>query len=124
MTTERRSYRVEPYELEALSHASVDVLAGIAAHAQTEGDVSPDVAMVEERVVLEDEPDPTAIRRNRGEVVTAEEDAPQVGALQSGDDPQQRALPGAARPEHGHGLTGADLERDAIESLACPRIRR
>ena len=77
--------------------------------------------MVEERVVLEDEPDPTAIRRNRGEVVTVQEDAPQVGALQSGDDPQ-RALPGAARPEHGHGLTGADLERDAIESLFVSEV--
>ncbi len=112
----------EPDELEALAHASFDVAARITAHAETEGDVAPDVAMLEERVVLEDEPDPAAMRRHGGEVVALEEHAARVGAEQPCDDPQERALPGAARPEHGHGLAGGDLERDAVEGLRVAEV--
>ena len=63
---------------------------------------------MEEGVILEDEPDPTTMRRNRGDVVAVEPDAPCVRPLQARDDPKERALPGAAGPEHGDHLAVAD----------------
>ena len=71
--------------------------------------------MVEERVILEHEPDPAAVRRNAGEVAAVEHDAPGVGPLEAGDHAEQRALPRAARSQHGDDLALGDVERHAVE---------
>ena len=55
----------EPDEVEAITGTPLDLLAGIAPHAQAEPNVPPDVAMVEERVILEHEPDSATMGRNR-----------------------------------------------------------
>ncbi len=74
-----------------------------------------DVAVMEQRVILEDEPDPAAVRRDRRDVLAVEQDTPCVGSLQARDRAEERALPGAARAEHGDDLAARDVERDAVE---------
>jgi hypothetical protein len=96
-------------------HAAVDRAARVAAHAQAERDVPADVAVVEERVVLEHEPDAAAVGRDGREVDAVQEHPARVGSLETGDHPEQRALPRSTRPEHGDDLAVPDLERDAGE---------
>ena len=80
--------------------------------------------MREERAVLVHEPDPAAVRRHAREIAAVEEDAARVRPLQAGDDPQERALAAAARPEHGDELAVRHLEVDPVErGLAVERDR-
>ena len=78
----------EPDELEEVSRARRDRVVRVTAHAQAERDVPEHVAVREERMILEDEPDPPAMRRRPGEVDSVQEDAPCVGQLEAGDHPQ------------------------------------
>ena len=66
-------------------------------------------------MVLEDEPDPAAVRRNAREVDAVEEDATGDRALEPRDHAEQRALARSARPEDGDDLALADFEADAVE---------
>ena len=68
--------------------------------------------MREEGAVLVHEPDPAPVRRRSRQVAAAEEDAARVRPLQAGDDPQERALAAAARPQHGDPLALRHLEVD------------
>ncbi len=106
----------EPDELEELGRACGDRVVRVAAHAQAECDVPEHVAVREEGVVLEDEPDAPAIRRRPSEVDSVQQHAPCVGHVQAGDHPQQRRLAGAARPQHGDDLSVGDAERRTVEN--------
>src|SRR5919204_4259233 len=102
-------------ELEHVCDAAFDLLRPHAAHAQPEGDVPGDVAMVEERMILEDEPDASPVRRHRGEIVSGDDDASRVERMQPGNRAQKRRLPRSALAQHGDDLTGRDLDRDVVE---------
>ena len=58
----------EPDELQELARPRGDSLGRVSAHPQPERDVPEDVAVREERVILEDEPDASPMRRHSGEV--------------------------------------------------------
>ena len=66
--------------------------------------------MLEGRVVLEDEADVAALGSEPGRVLTREPDLARVGSLETGDDPQQGRLPGAARAEQCGERAVGDLE--------------
>src|SRR5262249_26460987 len=69
----------------------------------------------ERGVVLEHEADAAILRARVGDVLLGDlHDAP-VGLLEAGDDPQERRLARAARPEQRGQRALGDLERDAVE---------
>ena len=73
--------------------ASADRRPVVAAHAQTERDVAGHVEVGEQLLVLEHEADAAQVSGSVGDIVTVDEHRTRVGLEQSGDDPQQRALP-------------------------------
>ena len=93
---------------------------------QAEGDVPDDVAVGEQRVVLEHEPEVAAVRRDAGEIDAVAHDPARGERLQPGDGPQQRALAAPARPEHAHDLAVADGQVDAVDGARTVRgaVRR
>ena len=84
---------------------------------EPEGDVALHRQVREERVVLEDHPDPPPLRRHERrrarQLGPADGDRAGVGALEAGDQPQQRGLAAAGRPQHRDQLAARDLEVDA-----------
>ena len=71
------------------------------------GDVVEHGHVREQRVVLEDRVDVALERRPPRDVDAAELDAPAVGQLEAGDQPQRRRLARAGRPEHREELARA-----------------
>ena len=71
--------------------------------------------MLERGVVLEDEPDVALLRRQRGRVLPGEQDLTRVRPFETGDDPQERRLARAARPEERGQRAALDLERHVVE---------
>src|SRR5206468_658836 len=74
--------------------------------------------------MLEDEADPAVLEGPVGRVLAVEQDAPAVGRLEAGDDPEERRLAGPGRPEQRQEVPGRHLERriphgdDLAERLA------
>ena len=64
---------LEPDEFEQLAHPAIDLMPSGSMHAQTEGDVARYVHVVKQHVLLEDEPDPSAMRWHRREILTVED---------------------------------------------------
>ena len=122
--TDRRSKPGEADELEQLACALAIARGIVAAHAQAEADVLRHVAMREERVILEDEADAAAMRRNACEILPVEQDPSLVGHLEPGDDAQERRLARAARPEHRDDLAARDLERRVVERRVSVELDR
>src|SRR5581483_2260119 len=52
----------------------------------------------------------------RCEVVAGDDDPPAIGAVETGDDVQQRALAGPARAHHGNELPGRHAERHVAQA--------
>ena len=50
-------------------------------------------------------------------------DAPRVGHVDAGEDPEQRALAAAVRPDHAEELARLDGERDVLQRVV-PLVRR
>ena len=94
-----------------------------ARHPQPEPDVGGHVEMGEQLLVLEHQPDPAAVGRDRREVAAVPRDATAVGLMQPGDDAQQRRLARATGPEHGDDLSGRRREVDRVEHGAIRRTR-
>ena len=92
----------------------VDALPRPAGDARAEGDVLAHREVREEGVALEDRVDLAAVRRQRGDVLAVQEDAPGVGRLEAGQHAQQRRLAAAARPEQREELALLDPERDGV----------
>ena len=80
-------------------------------HLQAKADIVGDRHVAEQRVVLEDEADIALLHALLRRVVVAEEDGALGRPLQPGDQPQQRRLAGAGRPEQRDQLARADVER-------------
>ena len=105
----------EADEVEQLADAPRRRSGVVAAYAQTEAHVLRHVAMREERVILKDETDAAPMRRNAGEILPVQHDPSLVRHLEPGDDPQERRLPRAARPQHGDGLAARDVQGRVFE---------
>ena len=88
---------------------------------EPERDVPDDVAVGEERVVLEHEPDVAAVGRDAGEIDAVTQHPARSERLQPGDGPQQGALAAPARPEHAHDLAVADGQVDAVDRARAVR---
>ena len=80
--------------------------------ARPEGDVRRHRQMREQRVVLKDRVDRAAVGRRAGHVPAADPDLAARGLHEAGDDPQQRRLAAAARPQQRHELAFGDIDRD------------
>src|SRR5678815_2998682 len=116
----RRQAVLEALELdqrEQLAHARVDLGLGALADAQRERDVLVDVEVAKQRVVLEHQADVALARRLRREVHAVEQRAAAVGALEAGQDAQQRGLARPRRAEQGDQPAARDLERDLVERI-------
>ena len=87
--------------------------------AQRVADVGGDVHVREERVVLEDHPDPPALGGDRAagplDLLAADLDRARVGALEAGDQPQRRRLAAAAGAEQGADRPLGDVEVEAVD---------
>ena len=75
----RRSSPTRPDQLQKLSGARCYRLRRVAAHPESERDVAEDVAVRKERVVLEDEADPTPVRWDIREILSVEQDSTPIG---------------------------------------------
>jgi hypothetical protein len=91
---------------------------------QTEGHVGPDREVREQRVVLEDHPNPPPLGSHEaagpGHHLVADDHAARVGPLEAGDGPEQRRLAAARGSEHGHQLAALDLEAHLADGLKRP----
>ena len=84
-------------------------------HAQPEGDVAEDVAVGEQRVILEHQAEAAFVGRHLLEIDTVPRDVPGGVGFQSGDRPEQGALAATARPEDAHDLPVGDDEIEAVD---------
>ena len=89
-------------------------------HLQAEGHVARHRAVGEERVVLEDGVDGTAMRRDGGHVAAGDEDAARFGRLEAGQQAQQRGLAAARRAQKRQELAGSHVERHAVHGDHVP----
>ena len=103
------------HQVKQLVHALTDLGPRPFPHLEPEGDVLANGHVLERGVVLEDEADVPLLRRERRRVLAREEDFAGVGRLEPRDDPQQRRLPGATRPEQRRQRPALDLERDVVD---------
>ena len=71
--------------------------------------------MRKQRVVLEDHADVALPRRNGGDVVLADTHGAGARAEQAGDDPQDRRLAAAARPQDRGDRSRGHLEADVLD---------
>ena len=84
-------------------------------HAQAEGDVLEHRHVAEQRVMLEHEADMALAGAARERILAVEGDLAGIRPVEAGDDPQQRGLAGARRPEQRQQLAVADLQIDIVE---------
>jgi len=78
-------------------------------------DVAGDGEVGKQRVGLEHDAVVALARRQPGDVAPGHAHGPEVLTLETRDDPQQRRLAAAARPEEADELAVADLERHPLE---------
>src|SRR4029079_10739688 len=108
----------KPLELDELQqsvHAVRDLRLRPLPDLQAERDVVVDGQGLKGRVVLEDEADAAVLRWATRHVDTVDHDAPGVGALEPGDDPQQGRLAAAAGAEERGERALGHLHRDVVE---------
>src|SRR5205807_3366359 len=85
----------QPDQIHELFALAAAFLAADAADSQAERDVLRGGNVLEDRVVLKDEPDPALLRRQIRHVPTHQLDASLIGGGQAGDHTQDRALAAA-----------------------------
>ena len=78
--------------------------------------------MLEESVVLEDEPDATALRGQRRRVVVVEKNSSLSRNFKACDDAQQGRLAGSGRPEQRNELAVFDGETGAAQSTGPAEV--
>ena len=119
----RRIARFEAFELHELQQAAdfwrISSREGRSRRVRTqpEGHVLHHGHVAEQGVVLKDEADAALAHAGVGHaaVVEANFAAPGVSRFQPGDDPQQRRLSGAGRPQQGDKLARGDLQAHLIQ---------
>ena len=94
------------------SRARLDVGAGESLHPQPERHVPLHVAVGEQSVVLEHEPEAATVRRHASEVVPVPRDPAAGVGLEAGDGAEQRALAAPTGPEDAHDLAVGHVEVD------------
>ena len=99
-------------QLQQLGDARADLVAALAPVDEPVGDVVEDGEVGKQRVRLEHDAVVALDRRQPGDVLAALHDRAGVLRLEPGDDPQQRGLAAARRPEKRHQLAAVDGERD------------
>ena len=108
---------LELHQLQQLVGPRPDLAAREPPDFQAEGDVLADGHVPEQGIMLEDEAHAPALHGLVGRVLSEELHMPRVGLLQPGDDPQDRALARAGRPQQRHELARGHHEGDPIEGL-------
>ena len=114
----------EPDQVEQLGHPPPDLGLGSPGHGQPEADVAGDVAVGEQLVVLEDQPEAPAVGGDGPQVLAVPRHAAAVGDEEAGDHPQQRALARPARAEQADHLPGTDGQADLVEHRRGRRTGR
>ena len=84
-------------------------------HPQPERHVLEHRHVTEQGVVLEDESDTPVARAAGGRVLAGQQHRSGIAVVQAGDNPQQRRLARAGRPEQRHELAGGDLQADVVQ---------
>ncbi len=102
-------------ELQQLVDPVPDLGLRALANLQAKGNVVPDGHVLERRIVLEDEADIPVLGPDVRGVLARDQDLAVVGELETGDDPEERRLARAARPEQGSQRAAFDVERDIVE---------
>ena len=88
---------------------------GARLHPQAEGDVLEHRHVAEQRVMLEHEADMALAGAARQRVLAVERHLAGIRPVEAGDDPQQRGLARAGRPEQRQQFALGDLEVDIVE---------
>jgi hypothetical protein len=102
-------------ELQQLCDAVANVGARTLPHPEAEGDVLVHGHVLERGVVLEDEADAALLGRPSGDVLVGDQHLAGIGALESGDHPQERRLAAAARTEERGQRSLRHVQRDPVE---------
>ncbi len=105
----------QPDDRQQLRHAGLDLVLRLPADLQPEGDVLAHGHVLERRVVLEHEPDLAPLRGDVGHVLAVDLHAARVRELEPADDPQQRRLARARRPEQRGQRAVRDIEGHVVE---------
>jgi hypothetical protein len=109
----------QPDQVEQLADAALDLRRRRPLRAlsrvQPVGDVVGHAHVLEQRVVLEHEPDRALLHRQEGGVVAAEQDAAAVRRVEPGDDAQQRRLARARGAEQAEQLARAHVEVEVVQ---------
>ena len=92
------------------------------AHAQPERDVLEHRHVTEQRVVLKDEADSPLAGLPVRRILAVEQHAAAVGRLEAGDDPQQRRLAAARRPEQRDELAGRTSKLTSRSAAKLPKV--
>src|SRR5215216_7998857 len=104
---------------EQLHDALVDLLprwpGAAGPHLQPERDVLENAHVIEQRVVLEHEPDLPLFETELERVALVDKHMTGIGELETGENAQQRRLAGTGRAEQAEELALADLETDAVK---------
>src|SRR5439155_6408917 len=98
-----------------LIHTVAMLMTWDALHLEPESDVVVDRHVREERVLLEDHVDGSAVRRDRRDFPRLQEDPAFVRHLEARDHPEGRRLATAARPEQREELSFGDGERHVVD---------
>ena len=106
---------LQAHQREQLLHARIDLAARAPPDGQPEGDVAGHRHVLEGRVVLEHEAHAAAARGRIGDVLAADAHDAGVGALQAGDDAQQRRLAAPARAQHGGERAVGDADAHVLQ---------
>ena len=102
-------------QMQQLADAHLHLVIGPAAHTQAEGDVFEHRHVAKQGVVLEDEADVAFAGRVIGDVLIVIMNRAAIGRFQPRDDPQQRRLAAAGRPQQGQQAAGGNLDADAVQ---------
>ena len=106
---------VDPHEAQDFAHPPTTLAAADPPDAQGILDVLGDRVAGPERIVLEDQADPTFLGRQGVDHPGVEVDLAVVRAIEPGDQAGERRLARARGAEHGQHLGGSDLQRCAVD---------
>ncbi|MNT13424.1 hypothetical protein D3C72_1483940 [compost metagenome] len=110
---------VELHQLQQRTHLVADLrfarALGARLDAQAEGHVLEHAHMLEQRVVLEHKAHLALAHMLVRGIAPGQHDLARIGALQAGDDAQQRGLAAAGRPQQRGQLAFVEIERDVVQ---------
>src|SRR5262249_12483405 len=109
----------EPDELQGVAYVLRDRSPLVALHARTERDIAGDVAMREQRVVLEHQSQTPPVRRYTRQIGAVDRDATLVGRHETGDSAEHRALAATTRAQQREDLARGHVQVDGIQ---CDRV--